>query len=1133
MQVCLFYVVRRKRGNGEMREPRRNGGMPLFLQKKPLRALLGFAIAACTMFAPATVASAAEATTDSQNIQATAEQVGTAGSDDDDRQNGGDANGGQAGDAEGRSDNTSGGTDNVADNANGDSDDMNNGAADNQSGDALTQDSNSAMASNDARIRLVPRIATKAQAHAQANAVKSEVILPSSWDDDMSRVFPDRVLRILVDRQVRIEFVGDDLSHLTTEEILSWVTGDRNSGKWNLYNAYDSWRQERINAGTFNEKEDRVKLLNGIQYLDGLKEIYAASVDDRFEGVGLQTFAFPGIGTNSRIPDLTLRYNNLHIFPNKIFPEGLSYNLLITRRGAINTTQDMYHHVAVTYVRDGKGGKRVEFLGGIYKLCDSENNLNSSSGAANGVDTCIVPIFDESADSAKKDFNTVAGMTMGAKTQIGFTATTGGTEAADGQLYRQVGYDHIAISADDNDNRDAYSFSYGYHLLVNYLSTVKQSSTIKVLGDFKFKKTSSGNSGVALKGAEYVLKTTEGKYIKGADRDGAYWASTDNDGALVTTTDKSKALRLVTGEQGTFTVRGIPGSKDGVDYLLEETKAPEGYETSSGDIHVKVRVAADLTTRVTGGEGTRQTVTADSVKADASDSDDWVNAIKVKYLPRGQTNPNQDSTNTDYANSGDAMILKGADGSTASAQSTKNASDYDGGADLFIKNHGNGVTFSTVASDDSSLPSDYRLEHQTSTLTDGTGKELLNSSDKDALAKVSAHVNGIINKGAMTKTTDYYNVNTVAVYHDTSSADDLNRYIVSDDGRGDQNVQRDKVQSVAVKFNAVKKLLKNGEKEPVKAGEFKFTLEPDEDGAPKLENATAEVGSDGIATWGALDFTADWWSGVKKDDGVADFTYTMKEVDTGSKKYDYDASVYKIRIKVSELEEYSPGETKGLTVCVYVNDELKLRVTSADTQKEGWKTRTVKVRSGKDPDATFVNTEKVTDFSFTKKDGETGDTLDGAEFQLYRYNGDCDATCKAEPLKPLNPGNWEKIDTQTSGEHGKVTFKDLTSDTYRLIESKAPSGYTRPSGQWNVVVDLGQTDKAKQITITAVEGGNKPPAFKHEQDGGLSVANYRAKTIPSTGGRGLIAFSLMGAMVVLGGGFVLSKRVFGEGALEA
>lgn len=1023
---------------------------------------------------------------------------------------------------------------------------MNNGAADNQSGDALTQDSNSAMASNDARIRLVPRIVTKAQAHAQANAVNGDVVLPASWDNDMKGYFPDEVLRTLVTQEVQKEFAGEDLSSNKTEEILSWVTGDANSGKWNLFNAYDAWRDKKIADGSYDERNDRVKLLNGIQLLTSLDKIYAGSVDTRSEGVGLQTLAFPSIDESIQIPDVDLSYNALHIFPKIIFPErqGLLYNLPTTHRQSISVMQDMYHRTAVTYVRDGKGGKQVEFIGGIYKLSNTADDLLSLNSSANDVDPGILePIFDQSENMRDEqgkplDFSTIDGLTVSGNTKTGFTTTTGGDNAEDGQVYHEVGYDMIAINKDTSHNRDAYSFSYGYHLTMNYLSTIKQQSKTKVLGDFKFKKTSKTNPDVALKGAVYVVKTTDGKYLTGTQqKDGTYLVATDSKtGELITTTNRDKALQPETDSKGGFTVRGVPGSKDGMEYRLTEIKAPSGYTRSTGDVTVKVRVAKDLKTKVEGGEGNSATVTADSVKADASDPEDWTNATLRKNLPKcNPQSPNQNPNGTcyDYANSGDALVLKGADGSTSSAQSTKNASDYDGGADLFIKNGGNTVTFSTVATDDSALPADYRLEHQTSTLTNGAKETLLESSDKDALAKVSAHVNGIINKGSMTKTTDYYNVNTVAVYHDTSSADDLNSYIVSDDGSGDQNVQRDEVLPVAVKFNAVKKLLKNGEKEPVKAGEFKFTLEPDEAGAPKLENATAEVGSDGIATWGALDFTADWWSGVKKDDGVADFTYTMKEVDTGSKKYDYDASVYKIRIKVSELEEYSPGETKGLTVRVYVNDELKLRVTSADTQKEGWKTPTVKVRSSKDPDATFVNTEKVTDFSFTKKDGETGDTLDGAEFQLYRYNGDCDATCKATPLDRLNPGNWEKIDTQTSGEHGKVIFKDLTSDTYRLIESKAPSGYTRPSGQWNVVVDLGQTDKAKQITITAVEGGNKPPAFKHEQDGDLSVANYRAKTIPSTGGRGLIAFSLMGAMVVLGGGFVLSKRVFGEGALEA
>lgn len=227
----------------------------------------------------------------------------------------------------------------------------------------------------------------------------------------------------------------------------------------------------------------------------------------------------------------------------------------------------MCHHATVTYVRDGEGGKKVKFLGDIYKLCND-------NGSANDMDACTVPIFDESADKDKENYNTVNGLTVGSKTQIGFTATAGGNEAADGQLYRQVGYEYIVINADSQHNRDVYSFSYGYHLSVNYLSTVKQSDTTKVLGDFKFKKTSSGNPAVVLKNAEYVLKTTDGKYLTGTHRDDAYWIDTDDNGALVTTTDKSKALRLVTNREGTFTVRGVPGSKDGVDSTCSKRPRP-------------------------------------------------------------------------------------------------------------------------------------------------------------------------------------------------------------------------------------------------------------------------------------------------------------------------------------------------------------------------------------------------------------------------------------------------------------------------------------------------------------------------------------------------------------------------------
>lgn len=547
-------------------------------------------------------------------------------------------------------------------------------------------------------------------------------------------------------------------------------------------------------------------------------------------------------------------------------------------------------------------------------------------------------------------------------------------------------------------------------------------------------------------------------------------------------------------------------------------------------MHVKVRVAADLVTQVTGGEGAQQTVTADSIKADASDSDEWVHSTRRLTLPRGQANPNANRSQYDYARSGDPMLLRGTDGSTASAQSTRNASDYDGGADLFMKNGGNQVTFSAVASEGATLPEGYQLERQESTLTDGTGTTLLKSSDANALGKVSDYVNDIIDNSKMTKTTDYYNVNTVAIYHDSTSADTLNNFIVSNDGNGDQNVQRDEVKPLQVTFNATKKLLRNGEKQQVKAGEFKFNLEPDAasaaKGAPTFSQATVEVGADGTATWSPLTFTADWWKSLseqarKNPEGVL-YTYKMSEVNTGNPRYDYDTTTYSIRLRITEKEEYQYGITNGLTLRVYVNGIEKLHAYSAETDPEN--VPVVAVRSQTDRDATFTNTEKTTDFEFTKKDGESGDALAGAEFQLYRYDGDCDETCKAIPLDRLSPGKWQRIDIQASGGDGKVKFGGLMEGDYRLLETKTPDGCLKPKGQWNVVIDMSKTEK-EQLVITAVTDGAKPPAFETSEEQGLSVVNYHATSVPSTGGRGLMIFTLAGATLVLAGTVITVRRM--------
>ena len=205
-----------------------------------------------------------------------------------------------------------------------------------------------------------------------------------------------------------------------------------------------------------------------------------------------------------------------------------------------------------------------------------------------------------------------------------------------------------------------------------------------------------------------------------------------------------------------------------------------------------------------------------------------------------------------------------------------------------------------------------------------------------------------------------------------------------------------------------------------------------------------------------------------------------------------------------------------------MNGIEKLHAYSAETDPEN--VPVVAVRSQTDRDATFTNTEKTTDFEFTKKDGESGDALAGAEFQLYRYDGDCDETCKATPLDRLSPGKWQRIDIQASGGDGKVKFGGLMEGDYRLLETKTPDGCLKPKGQWNVVIDMSKTEK-EQLVITAVTDGAKPPAFETSEEQGLSVVNYHATSVPSTGGRGLMIFTLAGATLVLAGTVITVRRM--------
>lgn len=118
----------------------------------------------------------------------------------------------------------------------------------------------------------------------------------------------------------------------------------------------------------------------------------------------------------------------------------------------------------------------------------------------------------------------------------------------------------------------------------------------------------------------------------------------------------------------------------------------------------------------------------------------------------------------------------------------------------------------------------------------------------------------------------------------------------------------------------------------------------------------------------------------------------------------------------------------------------------------------------------------------TKVDEETGEVLEGAEFELRDTNGD-------------------SVAIGTTDHNGKLTFDQLPFGNYQLVETKAPEGYrllTKP-------IDVEMNCENLEVE--------------------LAVKN--AKTgweLPGTGGIGTTVFYALGALLMIGASLFLIKR---------
>ena len=192
----------------------------------------------------------------------------------------------------------------------------------------------------------------------------------------------------------------------------------------------------------------------------------------------------------------------------------------------------------------------------------------------------------------------------------------------------------------------------------------------------------------------------------------------------------------------------------------------------------------------------------------------------------------------------------------------------------------------------------------------------------------------------------------------------------------------------------------------------------------------------------------------------------------------------------------------------------------------------------------FTNTYVPTDeFSFTKTDqnGLEGQRLSGAVFAMYRLTCTDSEHHHEDSLIEISDAAagtidssyeyaecWELAgDVVTSGADGVVSFKELPIDAaeYRLVELKAPDGYTLPEGQWRIAYDEAQKAFAPVSGDSAV---GRPLAIG-TNNGEYYIQNYKPGELPFSGNTGIRMFFIIGGALMIfgaagGSGWYLCHR---------
>ena len=249
---------------------------------------------------------------------------------------------------------------------------------------------------------------------------------------------------------------------------------------------------------------------------------------------------------------------------------------------------------------------------------------------------------------------------------------------------------------------------------------------------------------------------------------------------------------------------------------------------------------------------------------------------------------------------------------------------------------------------------------------------------------------------------------------------------------------------------------------------------------------------------------------------AAGTTPTVATLDTANNR--------KMSLDLSEwVRANQTNKGKEFTVTYYA----KVNKDAVVTEKNN-----AKLEYGNNPTDTTTTTPSEAktptyplDILKTKKDSTV--KLAGAKFSLYTT--EADAKNGTNPIK-VTGGNGNYVVDSTSattefesvenieGKGYNLRVNGLAEGTYYLVETKAPDGYNKLTAP--VVIKITKSTDTDVNNWTISKDGTV------ETDKIIDIANSTGSLLPSTGGRGAIAFAVIAALLVFGVAvsFIRDKR---------